>query len=161
MTFPKKLFDYLDQRKIHYTHSEHPRAYTAKEVARAEQTPAHMIAKVIVFLCEDGFGMAVLPGDRYVNLEELRLSLGVARLRLATEVELADLFNNCCEVGAMPPFGNGTLFELPVFVDASLASEAKIGFNAGTHRDVIWMRYADFVATVHPRVLHYAMALAY
>jgi Ala-tRNA(Pro) deacylase len=105
--------------------------------------------------------MAVLQGDRYLNLEELRLALGAARLRLATEAEMADLFAGCCEVGAMPPFGNGTLFDLPVYVDSSLTTEEKIGFNAGTHRDVVWMRYADFASLVKPKVLNYAMAVSW
>ncbi len=70
-------------------------------------------------------------------------------MRLATEREFAELFPQC-EPGAMPPFGN--LFGLPVFVDASLAADDKIVFQAGTHTDTVRLRYADFAALAQPWV---------
>ena len=77
----------------------------------------------------------------------------LARLRLATEAELADLFPPC-ELGAMPPFGN--LFGLPVYVDGRLAGEDMITFNAGTHRDVIHMHFGDFERLVQPSVVAFS-----
>ena len=65
------------------------------------------------------------------------------------EDELRQLFPDC-ELGAMPPFG--PLYGQTVFVDASLASEPEIVFNAGTHRDAIAMRWNDFVKMVNPIV---------
>ena len=35
----------------------------------------------------------------------------------------------------MPPFGN--LYDMPVYVDASLGDNEEITFNAGTHRELI------------------------
>jgi Ala-tRNA(Pro) deacylase len=97
--------------------------------------------------------MAVLPGDSVVDLEQLRLDLGLSRLRLATEAELKELFPPC-ELGAMPPFGN--LFGLPVYVDSRLAGEDMVAFNAGTHRDVIHMHFADYERLVNPSVVPFA-----
>jgi Ala-tRNA(Pro) deacylase len=101
--------------------------------------------------------MAVLTGDSVVDLEQLRLDLGLARLRLATEAELNELFPTC-ELGAMPPFGN--LFALPVYVDGRLAGEDMILFNAGTHRDVIHMHFQDFQRLVNPSVVAFARRVA-
>jgi len=53
-----------------------------------------------------------------------------------------------CELGAMPPFGS--LYNLRVFVDESLAADEEIVFNAGTHRDAIRMRFADFARLAKP-----------
>jgi Ala-tRNA(Pro) deacylase len=53
-------------------------------------------------------------------------------VRLATEAEFSSLFPDC-EPGAMPPFGS--LYNLPVYVDESLAADEAIVFNAGTRRD--------------------------
>ena len=117
MAMLQRLLRYLDENQVEYTHHTHPTAYTAREVASVEHIPAHRIAKVVVYFTENGYGMAVLPGDSMLDLQSLRTALGVSRLRLATESELADLFPDC-ELGAMPPFGN--LFDLPVFVDGSL-----------------------------------------
>jgi len=153
MPILRKLQEFLEQNRAEYTHTVHPLAYTAREVATAEHVPPREVAKTIVFLTEHGYGMAVLPGDGVADLEQLRLDLGLARLRLATEAELADLFPPC-ELGAMPPFGN--LFGLPVYVDRRLAGEDMITFNAGTHRDVIHMHFRDFERLVQPSVVSFA-----
>lgn len=153
MPILSKLREFLDQNHIEYTHTVHPLAYTAREVASAEHVPAREVAKTVIFLSEQGYGMAVLPADSVVDLEQLRLDLGLSRLRLATEAELGELFPSC-ELGAMPPFGN--LWKLPVYVDSRMSGEATITFNAGTHRDVIHMQYRDFERLVNPAIAPFA-----
>ncbi len=150
MPMLQKLLAYLDENGVRYTHHAHPTAYTAKELASAEHIAAQKVAKAVVFFSENGYGMAVLPGDSMLDLQGLRAMLGVSRLRLATESDLTDLFLDC-ELGAMPPFGN--LNGLPVYVDGRLAAEETITFNAGTHRDVIEMKYSDFVRLAKPVVV--------
>jgi Ala-tRNA(Pro) deacylase len=68
---------------------------------------------------------------------------------LATELELSDLFPDC-ELGAMPPFG--ILYDLPVYIDESLAKDKEVVFNAGTHRDAVRMAYEDFVRLAKAKV---------
>lgn len=152
-----KLREALDASGVSYTHHVHPLAYTARELASAEHIPAHEVAKVVVFLGDHGYGMAVLCADCMVDILELRSALGFQRLRLATESELAELFPDC-ELGAMPPFGN--LFGLPVYVDSKVAGEEIIAYNAGTHRDVVLMRFKDFQNLVKPEVVHFARMAA-
>lgn len=147
------LREVLEQNQVGYTHHVHPTAYTAREVAVAEHVPLREVAKVVVYFGDNGFAMAVLPADFVVDLAELKTALELTRVRLATEKELSELFPDC-ELGAMPPFGS--LFGMPVFVDSSLARQDTIGFNAGTHRDVIHMKYRDFERIVQPRVIHFA-----
>lgn len=148
-----KLREFLDQNNVDYTHTAHTLVYTAREVAWAEHVPAREVAKTVVFLSEQGYGMAVLTADSVVDLEQLRHDLGLSRLRLATEAELAELFPSC-ELGAMPPFGN--LFEMPVYVDDRLAGQDLITFNAGTHRDVVHMHFRDFERLVNPAIVTFA-----
>ena len=151
MSMLQKLLTFLDQNQVKYTHHSHPTAYTAREVAAVEHVPAHKVAKTVLFFSENGYGMAVLPGDSMLDLQGLRALLGVSRLRLATESELGELYPDC-ELGAMAPFGN--LCGIPVFVDGSLATEETIAFNAGTHRDVVHMRYQDYQRLANPRVVN-------
>jgi Ala-tRNA(Pro) deacylase len=151
-----RVLSFFDSHRIPYKHQAHPTAYTAREVADVEQISAHMVAKAIVFVSENGYGMAVLPADMAISLATLRDCLGVSRLRLVTETELKELFPYC-EVGAMPPLGNGTLYDLSVYMDASLKSQPNIVFNAGTHKDTVQMRLDDYLATVNPEVMHFAI----
>ena len=148
-----RLRETLDASGVSYTHHVHSLAYTAREVASAEHIPIHEVAKVVVCLGDHGYAMAVLCADCLIDVMELRAALGFERLRLATEAELAELFPDC-ELGAMPPFGN--LFGLPVYVDSAVAGEETIAFNAGTHRDVVLMRFKDYQNLVKPEIVHFA-----
>ena len=50
----------------------------------------------------------------------------------------------------MPPFGN--LFGLPVYVSKTLAKSEEIAFNAGNHRELLQMSFADFNRLVKPTI---------
>jgi Ala-tRNA(Pro) deacylase len=54
----------------------------------------------------------------------------------------------------MPPFGN--LYHMDVFVVPELAENDYIAFNAGSHTELIRMRYADFAEHVQPKVIEFA-----
>ncbi|HYK87397.1 MAG TPA: YbaK/EbsC family protein [Acidobacteriota bacterium] len=147
MTTLERLLEYLDTNHVEYLHTTHETAYKASEVACAEHMPPCSFAKSVVFHTDLGFGMAVLPADCLLNLNDLRAALSTSHARLATEEELERLFPEC-EVGAMPPVGG--LFGLTVHLESGMAADATIAFNAGTHRDVIHMRFQDYEALVKP-----------
>ena len=112
MTTPARLLDFLDAHGVPDIHTIHPTAYTAREVA----------AETVAFARQHGHALAVLPGDEAVD------PAGCQFIRLAREREIA---------GAEPQFGNGTLFELQVYVDADPAAEDQIALSAGVHDDVV------------------------
>lgn len=148
-----RCFTILERNQIQYSHSIHAPAWTAREVAAAEKMPAHRMAKIVVYHGDNGYGMLLLPADYVVNFGEVLRLLGLREIRLASEAELAELFPDC-ELGAMPPFGN--LVQMPVLVEESVADSEFIAFNAGTHRDVIHMSFADFRSLVNPLVASFA-----
>ena len=152
MAILPRLEKFLEENHVSYTHHVHPTAYTAREIASVEHVPEHRVAKTVVYSGNEGYGMAVLPADYIVDLQELRLALGLTRMRLATEKELAELFPDC-ELGAMPPFGG--LYDMPTYLESWLASEEQIAFNAGTHRDVIYLRMSDYRRLAKPTVVHF------
>ncbi|MBV8068889.1 MAG: YbaK/EbsC family protein [Acidobacteriaceae bacterium] len=147
MSTLQRSLSYLDAHAIRYAHTMHSPAYTAEEVAAAEHMPPNRMAKTVICRDESGYLMVVVPADLYVDLEQLRTAIGAPSLHLAEESELQLLFTGC-EIGAMPPLGG--LFGLRVYLDRELAGQEFIAFNAGTHRDVIHMRTADFKSLVEP-----------
>jgi Ala-tRNA(Pro) deacylase len=155
MSIAKRLREYLEQNHVSFIHCTHRLAYTAQEVAAAQHVPGQNMAKTVVLKADDQFVMVVLPAPLKLDLEELRQKLPFDRLELASEKDLAWLFMDS-ELGAMPPFGN--LYNLPVFVDQSLALRPEIVFNAGTHLDTIQMSYDDFERLVHPKVINATFA---
>ena len=52
------------------------------------------------------------------------------------------------------------LFGMDTYMDRELAKEEYIAFNAGTHTDVIAMRFDNFRRVAHPRLVHIAAAPA-
>jgi Ala-tRNA(Pro) deacylase len=152
MTTLQKCLNYLDTHAIRYAHTTHSPAYTAEEVAAAEHMPPHRMAKTVVFQSNDGYLMVVVPADSYVDREQVRTAVGVSSLYKAEETELCLLFPTA-EIGAMPALGN--LFRLPVYLDREVADQEFIAFNAGTHRDLLHMRTADFSRLVQPIVGHF------
>jgi len=144
----RKLKDYLDTHRIPYQVLTHPRAYTSQGVAAAAHVSGSRFAKCVILRTGEGkLVMAVIPGPRHVNLETVKELLGAREVELAREEEFQAIFTGC-ELGAEPPFGN--LYDLPVYVDTSLAEAADIVFNAGTHTETIRMKFSDFESLVHP-----------
>jgi Ala-tRNA(Pro) deacylase len=157
MALLERLRVFLDENHAEYTHTVHPLAYTAREVASAEHLPAREVAKAVVLFGDGGYHMAVVPAVRLVDFQEVRLSLGLTHARLATEEELNHLFPDC-ELGAMPPFGN--LYHVPVYLDSALASEPILACNAGTHRDLLHISASEFRRLVHPTIVSLAREAA-
>jgi prolyl-tRNA editing enzyme YbaK/EbsC (Cys-tRNA(Pro) deacylase) len=85
-----RLQELLDRSGVAYTHTVHPLAYTAREVAAAEHLPVQEVAKVVVFLAESGYRMVVLPANKVVDFQELRAMLGFSHARLVVHVRLDD-----------------------------------------------------------------------
>lgn len=147
MTTLQKCLEYLDEQGIRYARTTHSPAFTAEQVAAAEHIPAHRIAKTVICRDSGGYLMVVVPADRHIDLAQLRTALDSPTLCLADESELYRLFPHA-DLGTMPPLGN--LFQLRVYLDREVANQEFIAFTAGTYRDVIHMRTADFQFLVRP-----------
>ncbi len=151
MPLSDRLSSFLDSHHAEFTVTAHPKAFTAREVAAAEHLPPREVAKTVVVFGDGAFHMIVVAASKLVDFQEVRTAMGLHQARMATEIELKELFSDC-ELGAMPPFG--PLYGLPVYVDSDLASQYTIAFNAGTHREVIHMTLAEFRRLVSPTILH-------
>lgn len=157
MPLLERLHEFLQANQADYTHSKHQTALTAREVASAEHLPAREVAKTVVVHSDIGYAMLVVPANKLVDFQEVRLELGFKQFRMVTEHELNQLFPDC-ELGAMPPVG--ALYGLPVYLDAGLAEERLIAFNGGTHSDVIHMLTAEYRRLVRPVIVPLARAEA-
>ena len=153
MPLPERLRSFLDSHHAEYTFTTHPKAFTAREVAVAEHLPPREVAKTVVILGDGAHYIIVIPASRLVDLHEVRTTLGLSQVRLATEDELRRLFPDC-ETGAMPALG--PLYNIPVYLDGSLACQETIAFNAGTHAEMLQMAYGDFDRLVRPMIVSVA-----
>ena len=148
----KKLKEYLDKEKIKYVSIMHSTAYTAQEVAASAHITGKELAKTIIVELDGEMAMAVLPANRKIVLQDLREVTGSDQVRFASEESFKALFPEC-ETGAMPPFGN--LYGMEVYIAETLTEGQEIAFNAGTHTEVIKMKFADFERLVKPKVVSF------
>jgi len=153
-TAPERLKMFFEKEKVPYRVIPHAEVYTAPELAASIHASGRKVAKVVMVLADGRYVMAVLPSHRLLDLNRFAEVIGAVQVSLATEAVLEKLFPDC-ELGAIPPFGN--LYEFRVFVDEALAREPEIFFQAGTHHEMIAMRYADFERLVHPEMDRFAM----
>ena len=146
----RKLREFLDKNKVKYIAVSHSPAFTAQEIAATAHISGKELAKTVMVKVDGKMAMAAVPASRHVNFELLAKAIKAKKVKLADERDFQDLFGEC-EVGAMPPFGN--LYDMEVYVAEELAEDEEIAFNAGSHTELIRMKYADFERLVQPKVL--------
>lgn len=151
MTISRKLKDYLDQENIKYELSEHAEVYTAQETAGTGHIPGRQMAKSVIVKAGDGFLMCVLPSIHLIDFDKLKEVTGHDKLELAAEDELEKLFPDY-DLGAEPPFGH--LYGLKVYMDQLFEENEEIAFNAGTHTDIVKIKFADYKRLAHPEVVN-------
>jgi len=147
------LTEYLDGHNVEYVVISHSPAFTAQGIAGLVHISGKELAKTVIVKLDGKLVMAVLPAKFYVDLEALKRAANAKTAQLASEEEFTGRFPDC-ETGAMPPFGN--LFGLEVFADDSLEADQEIAFNAGTHRELIRMAWADLKRLAEPNVTRLA-----
>jgi Ala-tRNA(Pro) deacylase len=144
---------YLRENGVPFEVMAHSQVFTMQEVAAALHVPGNQVAKVVMVKANGRMIMLVVPAPLRLNVARVKDELGVKKASLAKESEFSTLFDDCA-TGAMPPFGN--LYDVPVYVDESLAGEENIVFRVGTHRHTMKVAYADFARLVQPVVGDFA-----
>lgn len=147
---------YLDEMGVAYRLSQHPIAYTAQDVASAEHVPGRQVIKAVVVKADGRFVMCALPASHRIDLQALRAQLEADDVKLADEQKLCELFPDC-ELGAEPPIGR--MYNLPTIMDESLTADARVTFQAGTHRDAITMSLAEYRRVAQPEMGYFSRHL--
>jgi Ala-tRNA(Pro) deacylase len=129
--------------------SQHPIAYTAQDLASVEHVPGRQVIKPVVVKADGRFVMCALPASHQIDLAALREQLQAKEVNLADEQKLSELFPDC-ELGAEPPIGR--LYNMPTIMDESLIADARVMFQAGTHRDAITMSLTEYRRVAQPEM---------
>ena len=133
MTIANRLKQYLEDQGIGYDTVAHRRTMTTSDSAHAAHISGEHLAKSVVVHHESGYVLAVVPSTHRIELGALQKLLG-KRLGLATEAEIAELFEDC-DLGAMPPIG--AAYDLEAIVDESIFGLPEVYFEGGDHRTLV------------------------
>ena len=154
MTVSAKIKELLDKQHIGYQILEHSIAYTAMEIAGAQHVPGKQLIKSVIVKADGQYLMCVLPAIHLIDFDKLKKVTGAKKIELAKEKDIQKLFPEY-EVGAEPPFGQ--LYGLYVYVDKLLQENEEIVFNAGTHTDMIKIKWKDFEKLTKPRLADFGV----
>lgn len=141
MTIAKTVENYLRQNDVAYSILEHPPTISSKQTAEAVHLAPGQVAKAVVLWDERGYVMAVVPGDRYVDVHKLSKKLG-RHLELLDESRIGSVFKDC-EAGAIPPIGPA--YNMETIIDESLVGQEEIYFVGGDHDRLIGVDGEDFL----------------
>jgi Ala-tRNA(Pro) deacylase len=151
----KRLREFLDEAGVRYVTITHSKAYTAPEVAASAHVRGRELAKTVVVRIDSRLALAMVSANHHVDLESIRSLTGAGNVAIASEAEFRDAFPGC-EVGsACLPFGApvGGRRSSPT---RTLPEDDEIAFNAGSHTELIRMRWIDFARLAQPKVLEFA-----
>ena len=76
MSARESLKQYLSDNGVTFEEHHHSVAYTAQDVANAEHTPGHIVAKVTIARADGELVMLVLPASKRVDFAKINNILG-------------------------------------------------------------------------------------
>ncbi|MDX9860699.1 MAG: YbaK/EbsC family protein [Rhodospirillales bacterium] len=131
---------------------DHPAEGRSEAIAKIRGNhPSQSLKAIVVTLKGGGAGertvMAVVPGDRRLDMKALRKVMGAQKGGFAPP-EAATAITGCV-MGAVPPF---TFWpELPLVADPAIRDNREVCFNAGRLDRSIFMDVDDYVRLANPR----------
>lgn len=149
MGIATKLKDFLDKEHISYQTMMHPEAFTATEIAACKHVPGKQFAKCVIINADGEYIMCVMPATHHIDFTKLKKLVDARDLRLASEDEIRKLFPEF-PPGTEPPFGELYSLKIDVYADQILEENEEIVLSAGTHTDLVKIRWMDFMRLVRP-----------
>ena len=146
MSIAPTLERYLDTRHVEYDVIPHAPTNSSLETVATCHISGDRLAKGVLLRDEVGYALAVLSASHHIRLAELKRQFS-DDVELATEGEIADLFEDCAR-GAVPAVGD--CYGLDMVIDDSIDEQPDVYFEGGDHATLVHMshdQFADLTAT--------------
>ncbi len=97
--------EFLDKNKLNYKIIETDGStHTAVEAAKEQSVPVSNIVKSLLVKVDDEFKLFLVPGDKRLDLEDVKKTQKVLEVRMATADEVKKITGY--SIGGVPPFGH-------------------------------------------------------
>ncbi len=150
----KTIEKVLKKSNTEYEVIEHTAVYTSEDAARVRGVDMNAGVKSLILKSDSGnFLMALVPGDRRVDLKKLAKIIGAKRVSLAQPSEVLKITG--CTIGSVHPFGN--IHHLGTWMDRRVLTNERVEFNAGLHTVSIRMKASDLANIVKPQIEDFSM----
>ena len=132
--------EYLEKRGVPFEVIAHEKVFTSIAEAKALGIDADDVVKTLLVDAAEGRFLAVVPGDRRLDMKLVEAVLGDKHAHLAKEEELEAVYPEF-ELGALPPLGG--LLHTHAYVDPDVMRHETVVFAGGTQTESIKARTAD------------------
>ncbi len=132
--------DYLMRKGVPFEPVPHESAFTSIDEARALGIEADEVVKTLLLDTPGGHVLAVVPGDRRLDMKLVEQAVGVRRAHLASEAEIEREYPEF-ELGCLPPIGS--LLDAAAYVDPDVIRHETVVFAAGSRTESVKMRTQD------------------
>jgi len=146
----QKVKKFLEENNIQYEVIKHSPTYSAQNTAHTVHVHGKDMIKTVIIKIDGKLTMLALTANEKINYTVLKLIFENQEVELASENEFKNYFPDC-ETGAMPPFGK--LYGMDEIISKELTKDEEIVFNAGSHTELIRMKFHDYDHLIHPRVV--------
>ena len=138
---PKKVEGFLIKAGIKYELMGHRTVYTAFDKAATLRVKPEIIAKVLTLKIGKDMAMAVIGGNKNLDIEKLKKTAKAEKIGFVKEKAIAEIFKSV-DPGAIPPFAD--LWQTRVFCDKKLLEAPKIILSAGKYEASLVITPAAF-----------------
>lgn len=145
MTNKASILAKLNEMGITYREETHQAVYTLEDMADIHLNEGEVIAKNLFMRDARGKNhfLLSLPGDKQVNLKEIRKTIDSSQLSFASEDRLFKYLG--LKKGAVTPFGvvNDSDNNVKVYIDKTLKEASAVGFHPNDNTATIFLALED------------------
>jgi len=160
MPIPKRIINFLDERKIKYEIIEHKTVYTAFDKVATLKVLPKIVGKTLVVEFDKNYGLALIGADKILDKIKFKKMVnswlkekGKKPAKSIDFVKESWMKKNLkgVKVGAIPPFGE--IWKLPTFVDKSFLKNKKMIINGGDYHWSIEISAANLKKTIKDSII--------
>ena len=112
----------LEKADVEFQVIEHAPVYTSEDASKIRDTSLAIGAKSLIWYADKSPILAVVPGNKKLNLKKFKQAFGFKDLRFATPEEVEGLTG--LKIGSIPPIGK--LLGLTSYFDASFLHDSEV-----------------------------------
>ncbi|HEV2580367.1 MAG TPA: YbaK/EbsC family protein [Ktedonobacteraceae bacterium] len=148
-----RLIDLLDQHEVSYQLIDHIPEGRTEVISPIRGNALSQAAKCIILMVKIGkkvtrYILAVVPGDRRVDLQAVKAMMGATYVAFASQ-DIAERLAGSV-AGTVLPFSFNP--ELELVVDPALLENSELYFNAARLDRSMVLKTSDYVALAKPRM---------
>lgn len=122
---------------------------TAVDAAKVHGVPVCNIVKSLLLKVDDNFKLFLVPGDRRLDIENLKTKFNTSNIRMANADEVKEITGY--SIGGVPPFGHKN--NLETYIEEGFDIDTNLVAAAGSGNSVFSCNFNAMLSYVHQNLI--------